>query len=394
MSCWVSVGATALSVWMSPRRPSAMEVIFGAFVGGIVAFVAFVLNIHGCGEGAPTTQWLVPSVAVVLTVAGVRHNALRWGLVVGQLALAFLLSRLFVEAVHLPTWTARPDLGEVAWHSPVTGLRVRIPPSLDELKRQLVTRMLTLKTAVESCTRADRLALAIRALGVDAPAGVVSELDELTAIPNEPCLQAARVALGTTSPLLFPEAPVAEGPSVQEARTALDLLLAEMSEAGASQWDREIAPNYLFAALMVDVGPGLSTEDALSLLAHVPADSAVWDRSMAVASLAGSLSEPVGTALAPEISKTLLAPDATPFDRLALATVFPAWLREDDLAAVARSSEVATARRVSLIAGSRAQAGQLGRFWDAALLSLIDAEADPYVRAALAADALRALGPL
>jgi hypothetical protein len=140
MLAWVHflavLGSAAAALFLCVRffgKPTLWRVL-AALASLLAPACGAGAGLHRCDSGTPLTQWLVPGLAAVLIVLLVEP--LRWR-IAGGLGCALLsvgLSFHYADAVHGPIWIGNPDSftldgqrAERRWHTPVTGLYLRVP---------------------------------------------------------------------------------------------------------------------------------------------------------------------------------------------------------------------------------------------------------------------------
>lgn len=128
--------ALALTVWAVARhrsRPTPRRVL-SVVPALLVPACSAAAGLHRCDSGAPLTQWLVPGLALLVVLLAVEPLRLRIGLGLALAVLSLALSFHYAGVVHGPTYIGNPESftleGERAdrrWHTPLTGLYVRVP---------------------------------------------------------------------------------------------------------------------------------------------------------------------------------------------------------------------------------------------------------------------------
>lgn len=90
-------------------------------------------GLHRCDSGAPLTQWLLPSLCLLVVLLVVEPLRLRIPLALVLALGAFGLSFHYAAVVHGPAFIGNPDsftlVGERAearWYTPLTGLYRRV----------------------------------------------------------------------------------------------------------------------------------------------------------------------------------------------------------------------------------------------------------------------------
>ena len=132
----IVAGSAFLLIRFGKRPPSLWRIGLAVGIGCVNGFFLGAMFVHACGAGQPFTQWLIPSLCLVLVwiFLGTRR-ILRWVLTFVFVVATFGLSQHYNGLVHGNQYTGNPEWAmrvglettgpvEVStlWHTFFTGL--------------------------------------------------------------------------------------------------------------------------------------------------------------------------------------------------------------------------------------------------------------------------------
>ncbi|MEE8155735.1 MAG: hypothetical protein V3T53_12350 [Phycisphaerales bacterium] len=107
------VALTLLAIFVrKPQRCSLKLFVRSVLLAIAAVILANVASFHMCYAGHPVTQWLIPSVCILLAGLFARVNWLRRVAVAILMIAAIQLSFYFTSIVHMKGFTGNPSSGE------------------------------------------------------------------------------------------------------------------------------------------------------------------------------------------------------------------------------------------------------------------------------------------